>query len=124
MTDKEIKLELAKAALAHDCSLDLTIMFYDWVVDNTSKSDKSKMEIMYFLRKAGASVRLQNNIYVHFLGMVPTNEAEEKWCNSDRTIGDFISIFTQEDFLEYNSIGRKSLSEMLDILEEADLQWQ
>lgn len=118
MTDREIRLELAKAALMSTREMDFSLQeIYEWVMmggDGKKETDTPKMD--YRDKPIGEVLtQIVNNSYYDHKYVV---RLERVFKKSDiRTVGDLLK-YGRSNFSKLLNVGRGSLTRIDDALEE------
>jgi DNA-directed RNA polymerase alpha subunit len=120
MTNKEIKIELAKVALdkcafhTSDALTDSLKNLYDWIVDESDDEVETNQENQFDsvdIEEVLKIIRRQN--FYHNVTIIETIFRRE----NINTVGDLIRVGGRK-FSKYRTAGRKTVSAIADALEE------
>ena len=128
MTDIEIKLELSKLALTTGCSFETAVRYYEWICEEIKHEQKVLDEnFINFLIRMKASTRLINTMKTilveQWVFSNPEGKEDAKWCEGKKTVNDFVNIYSRNKIISYNGVGKKKLTELDNIFEEANIKW-
>lgn len=109
MTNRELKLELAKLAMANDCSIETAKMFYDWILEEPEKVVKLDEKPTEY-----DDVPIEQLAYkTRYEGTIIKRCKE----NGINTIGDLIRCGAH-NFKSYRLVGKKLIIKIDEALEE------